>query len=374
MDGDGIRKKTSLQQHNEDRAKIVKYAMIVAALVIVAAAFYLIPKSGSTNCSSILIGQSQDNCILALAISTQNATLCSSLPSQNAQECYVEIAQSTGRYQLCGNVSSYNREGADQCYMYFANKTDNANICGYVTSPDNYQCLFKIAINTRNASYCHGIHNSTQLLICNDSIALSRNLAGANAGYCAALNGTYNGTDVLGLIGNVKVKSGSSLGNTAADSMYFSAYPNFTYSKSDICYYFFSTLGGRSYCQDINGTIVKYLCRSSFGQGFNFTSSINVTNNSTGINSSTSSNYTSLLAQCSLAGNFSSMCTTSALLSKALQTRNASICSQLPALVSTECFDSLASKYQNETYCSYIGNSSQKYSCILGVYGNYSVG
>ncbi len=370
MEGEG-NTKTSLQKHSEDSRRIAKYALMVIALAIVALALYLIPKSGSTNCSSILIGQSKDNCILALATTTNNATLCSSLPSQSAQQCYVQIAQATGRYQLCGNVSAYSQAQGDDCYMYFANKTNNVHICSYVSAPSNYQCLLKVAIDTQDASYCSAIYNGTQFTICNDSIGFDKKLELANASYCSALNGTYSGTEVLGLLGSVKGGSGASIGSIGTGSLYFSAYPNFTYSKSDICYYFLSQLGKSSYCNDINSTIVKDLCIYSAGQSFNSTASANVTKaNAT----NSSSYYASLLSQCSLAGNFTPTCTNSVLLSEALQTRNTTICSQLGSLVSTECFDGLASKYQNQTYCSYISNSSQRYSCTLEVYGNYSIG
>ncbi len=349
------------RKRSADMENIRRYGLILVFLAVIAVIFAIITSGISHGrCNGILIQQSKDTCLLALATSTNNASICSELGSSYATQCYVQIALATSNYALCGNAYKYDNASGSSCYAYFANQTGNAALCSYVKEPGRDQCFVQAAIRTYDVSYCHSVLNSTEKVVCTDSVSVNTALKLDNVSYCSSINGTYSSNETVGLIAGITGAQKHNASTLYTESAYFEYFPQNVYSKSDICYFLFSAIEPKAnYCAKINDTYVQEICTGGQSQvGATTTSYTN------------SSYYNNLLASCSDNASTQSLCQMSVLLLEAVQTKNTTICSKFNNTVSAECYGSLASTYSNTTYCGYISNSSEEYSCVLSASGN----
>ncbi len=343
-----------------------KYALIAGVVVILAIVFSMLANViGNGNCKGILLGPSRDTCMFALALSSNNYSICKSLVGSQDAQCYLQISENTGNSDLCRNASQYSSEWGNQCYLYFENKTGSASYCSGVVGTEHSSCLAASAIYNYNLSYCSEIPNFTQSDSCTQAVSMNSALRSNNASYCAALSGTYSGNETLYLLGSLEGTAKANASGLYSESTIFMYMQGNSYLKSDICYLFFSTLvGSANYCPMITNSGIGTICDS-------VASNAHLSTNTSNLTSSNSTNstayYRTLISECSnQSASIFSMCSNAVLLVEAVHTKNATICSHFSGALNAQCFEGLAKTYGNATYCSYIRNSTYDYSCALG--------
>ncbi len=346
-----------------------KYALIVGGLVILAIGLSALANFvGNGNCKGILLGPSKDTCMFALALSSNNYSMCKSLTGSQDAQCYLQISENTGNSSLCRNASKYSSAWGNQCYLYFENKTGSASYCSGVIGTEHGSCLAASAIYNYNLSYCADISNFTQSSSCAQAVSMNSALRSDNASYCAALSGTYSSNETLYLLSSLDGAVKANASGLYSESTPLVYMQGSAYLKSDICYLFFSTLvGSTNYCSMITNSGIGAICSSVALNRFPVASPSNSTHSNS---TNSTAYYSTLINECSnQSASIFSLCSNAVLLMEALQTKNATICSHFSGALNAQCFEGLAKEYGNATYCGYISNSTYDYSCVIGTYG-----
>ncbi len=344
------------------------YALIAVGLVILAIGLSALASfMGSGNCKGILLGPSRDTCMFALALSANNYSMCKSLSGSEQARCFIQISENTKNPSLCRNASAYSSEWGNECYLYFENATGSVAYCSDVVGTERNQCLASSAIYNYNSSYCTGISNSTLRTSCTDAVSMNGALRGDNVSYCAALSGTYSSNETLYLLGSLIGNAKANASDLYSQSAPFVYMQGSSYSKSDICYLFFSALdNGANYCQKITNPVIGSMCSSAALNAASSEKSQNLTQSNS---SNITGGYGTLIGEC---GNQSasafSICSNAVRLIEAIQTKNITMCSQFQGALNAQCFEGMAREYGNATYCRYISNSTYDYSCIVGTH------
>jgi hypothetical protein len=346
---DGDRPKMETTQ----RERMMALAVITAALVIVAG-LTLVATSGGTplsRCNGILISQQKAECLLALANSTKNASVCSYLTSSLAGRCITNIALLSGNASICDGIPSNSQTYAG-CLTGIGTAKHNVSYCGGLGEPYLSTCAYSVASGENFSSIltCSMIGNASLSADCsakshyNDAVLLR------NATYCSYLPTAYN----YSLVSYISQSSARIFGLTNVTSTL--AYLNT--SPSSYCYYNLARLDyNRSLCGLVTGQLGT-LC----GYQLSTSASYNIS----AVNSITLQNVTALCSQAPQVAQ--AVCSYALYIYIAAAQRNASVCGMIRvAQYQNACYAGIANKYQNSSYCSYIQNSTERIACSVGV-------
>ncbi len=348
--------------------KLRLYLAITILLAVFAVALYLITPNTRTKsgCLSFLTPTARYSCLGHLALSTRNATLCSIMPVAYADSCYKAVGTETLNYSICAGI--HDPGYAASCAESIANTTGSAKPCSVLNGTYRNGCVATSAVKLLNESYCAYASNASAAELCSSAVGVALSEKSGNASYCASVNNSIDPA-VTGSILQYSGASGYTLGNisTALGTplSYLEYGSGFNLSARDICYLkLASKLHNGRYCSYIYNASAAGICNSTFA------SAASVANTS-------AANYTQMLNGCSqksvyMNSNYSTLCTESVLLYKAIETRNASVCKELGINLSSTCYTNLAQTYNDSQYCSYITNASENSACVFGVHNNLS--
>lgn len=332
-----------------EREKLFAFGIVALILVIAAVLSMFINTGHSSNfCGSQFTNQQKYTCLESLAVSSDNSTACASLSGSYKDNCYAQIAAKESNIQLCGNISNSTLKAA--CTTQVANSTGVYNYCLQLNQPYSDACLYSVGTSRRNESACTSIANTTLSNTCSYTIYFTKATEQRNSTYCSLIgNGTYAQTEEI-LNSTQSQNNGSTVGNLAIISYYYSSYLNLSISPRDMCYYSLAYQTNMpSYCQGISNPSIKTLCQKAY--------TVNTSVNGT-------SYYGNLSKLCSVSGQ--SSCAYSTLLN-AIYYKNLTACRSLNGSASTGCFASLASYYHNSSYCGYITNATLNSACVESV-------
>jgi len=330
------------------RQKLILYIILAAIIIVLALASTLIvqTRSPQQKCASIILEQNKISCFTNLAVSTNNASICSNLNGLYAASCYEAVAYSSGNSLICKEaLASYMPAGIG-CIEHFANLTGNSTLCNLLSGQNFQNCIFDAALSSGNTSLCSfaGANEST----CISSISLSDALKYKNIFLCKYVSPSANASTVHSILSNSRVKINETLVGYSFSLISY----GYNVSARDICIINVAEeLGNKSYCTLLNSSIAEQLCYQSVAPS----------------PVSKQVNYTALLNSCSNAGSFAGICRASILVSEAISTKNASLCNELNQTLSWDCFTTLARTYDNVSYCGYIKNATVNNACILTV-------
>lgn len=337
-----------------EREKLFLLGIVAVILVIAAVLSMFINTGHSSNfCNSQFTSQQKYTCLESIAVSSDNSTACASLSGSYKDNCYAQVAAKENNIQLCGNVSNSVLKAA--CTTQVANSTGVYNYCLQLNQPYSDACLYSIGVSRKNESACSLITNSSLSNTCSYTIDFTKATEQRNSTYCSLIgNGTYAQTEEI-LNSTQSQNNGSTIGNLAIISYYYSSYLNLSMSPRDMCYYSLAyQTSSASYCQGIKNQSLKTLCQKAY--------MVNNTVNGT-------SYYGNLSKLCSVSGQ--SSCAYSTLLN-AIYYKNLTACKSLNGSASTGCIASLASYYHNSSYCGYITNATLNSACVESVLYNNS--
>ena len=312
-------------------------ALAMATLAIVA----LSSASAPTRCSPGIFGSSAA-CVLQLATSTRNASMCSSLTGTYLSRCYSEIANETSNYATCAPLSAVNQSVYSSCILPIAISADEPSACGNLQDPYESECMLKIATARENLSACGflaGINNT----VCRSAINMSNALSLSSPSMCAYTSDQANADLLRSILSYSRLNESNAIDVViAAEAANASA--------RDVCYSILAMQSGTlSQCKSVSNSNLRMFCNAT---------TVSYTNSSF--------NYTAMLHDCSLNLTSSGICTFGVTLTQALSTKNASYCGKLSGSYSTQCYYGMARTFNDTSYCSYITNPAQNYGCTSG--------
>ncbi len=356
-----------------ERRKILQYIGAVSALGILALALLLVPKGNATagSCSPILIAQDRYPCIMNLALSTENASVCSQLPPPYSAGCYVLIAENESNPSLCRAAAEANTTSGSECYGYFVNSTLNYTLCNYVGAQNINACFAGVAAKTGNPGICGYVNKESAAAACATEVKIISYAGSGNFAGCESLRGYVN-QSVFDYVAGY-----SDAGQGYANNLYVAL--SYLFMNSSARFYGNDTCMAISAAYSSNSGYCGHIANPELGSICNAYIQPSAQQNQTAIRPAnySSQNATSLLrsylSSCeNLTSPNKTACMSIILATVAVDTRNASICSGLSMNLSSECYSAIASTYNNATYCGYISNKSVQYSCVLGAYSNSS--
>ncbi|MDE1768507.1 MAG: hypothetical protein KGH67_00035 [Candidatus Micrarchaeota archaeon] len=333
------------------------YALIAAALVVIA--FVSTILLNFTAKPGICTGINKDqnyNCIQQVAYATSNSAMCSQLPSYYADTCYEAIAEYKLNQTICGKIS--NNATSNDCTIFIANATGNPNLCKNLNR-GSAACAELIAVSRKMPAACSVLINSSADADCLSVAYFYQGIASNNATNCAKIpsnNDTNVTVAALGLAGQYAQQA-----SNITQIVGYATFSNLTIGAKDACYISLAYDSKDSaYCNNVSNTLTA-LCditATHFG-------AVNAT-------STPAVNYTALFNQCVQNQTMGNCNYTTAYLN-ALANGNVTVCSKLPLNYSNQCYYSMAQRYNNTAYCSYIKNASINGDCVLTVTNGYSV-
>ena len=316
------------------------YIIATAVLLVLALIYGALSGSGSGSCKGILLQGQRDACFSSLAISTNSASTCNGIASERLQTSCIEyIAKAQRNVSLCGEIGRASA-AYSECVLNVSASTGNESYCQLLNGTYRTSCLwdFAEASGFGGTGSCYNMTNASTKNECLDMHYYNSALNSNSSHYCSMLPNTVNST-VLSTMLN------EGAGNATSFEMQAAAYA-INDTPEDYCYYSIATRSGnRSVCSLATG-MLGALCNSTF----------------TYANSTPSAIDTSSL--CSAApSDFRIICTSNFLTSQAIGSKNISKCLQISQMpYQYACITSYAEKY-NESYCSYIGNSTMRDEC-----------
>ncbi|MGC8538267.1 MAG: hypothetical protein ACP5MK_00130 [Candidatus Micrarchaeia archaeon] len=354
-------KKDAKEEDLSAHISIKRLGLLTVVLVIVAVALVLIPRPANPvkGCLGIVLQQNKISCLYDLAISSHNASVCSYITQPNVEaSCYAKVGTETLNPEYCSDISKINSSTYSYCMSYIAKHTDNASMCAAV---QNDSCVTSVGMQTENISTCNLISNQSGKSICLSSVGIEKALAYENSSYCLDVSSLINSTELQAIALNINM---STLLGSASNTMLInelSLAPSLQSSPRDICYIALAAkTGNASYCSGINSSESRGICESSIlpPRTENLTY-----------------NYTELISLCKNTS-YSSICSKisgiSLTIAEAIQYDNVTKCSTLNSTASWVCYAAMAKAFDNESYCSYISNSTYNSACIFDISSNSS--
>ena len=332
------------------RERMLLYIGATAALVLLALAFALL-YSPNTGCNNIIVAGQKASCLSSEALSTGNASYCSSIAQYGPRSsCVDAVAQKLSYVSDCKLLNGSYYSG---CVASVAVQSANATACTLVNSSSRSLCYYGVAKtqNYTSKSTCAAIDNATLGNECTYAYLYQRAIGTGNGSYCGMEPQTQNGTylsELITLSGNTSI----------ADSSIFYAY-NMT--PEDFCYY---SLAKSTLNESLCGVMPESqsgLCYAAFYKPSNTT---NVTaENLTEVCDSYPSDVRSLCLSSSQIGEA---------VTSAIANKNATYCNQISELgYRYSCFIDVAEQLGQSSICGDITNASIRSYCYSSV-ANYS--
>ncbi len=357
----------AVRTHDDNWRRIRLYAIIIAALAVLAALTTLaVPRGNSAGdrCSSI-VQQNKYSCMESIAVATGNSTICGSLPGYYSDSCYTAVAENSSNASLCGKIASRNL--SNECLLAIAQNTNSTGTCMMMGGQSRESCIYQIALGSMDVASCRLLNDSGQQANCSAAVYMDKALAHANASLCDAipLNGSDNMT--YNMLGNSDMSSYGNLFLNMSQFIEYAMYSNESVGPRDACYLSIAFESGNSvYCGYAQDPALGYLCKSLITRNVSLQQNL--------VNSSVANsivNYTALSkAVCAGGG----QCAYETDYIKALLSDNVSACASIPTQQSYQCYFAFAEKYNDTSYCSYIKNSTINSDCVLTVSGYFGNG
>jgi hypothetical protein len=271
-------------------------------------------------------------------------------PQQGSYRCISSLAQSRKNVSLCYLIGKNNGEYGS-CVTAIASSEGRIGYCLMLTGENESACAYDIASAGmfRNVSECNDIANLSKRSACSGIYYNNLAVSTRNASYCSMLQSSGGASTLSAIL--AQNTTGSSLSSELLPYLYFNATP------SNFCYYELANLLGTPNLCAYTGTALSQLCyaenlsssAAAGGSGANYSiAEINV--------SSVCSSVPAYAQE---------LCTYSFLTEKAVAGRNVSSCYAINDTgYQYSCILSIATKYDNLSYCNYItGNSTAQLAC-----------
>ena len=266
----GVKQKVEISEHG----KIKLLVLIAGALVIISLMAYVADGFAEANqgqlslstCAHYLNPLGRYQCVVTLANTTDNISVCSALQTGQADECYYSVALGRHNISACnlivGNgiavASSY-----DQCVLSLATSPSDIGYCGALPVSEGLQCLYNLSAMTGfNMNECSQISNSFFSNECSYLNFYHQAQQMKDTGYCGYLQSSDNYTTLaLLLMNGTHSFSTINLTQSVLSSYYFEV----NISPRDYCYFNLAkSEDNRSICSLTTTKAGSALCDATF--------------------------------------------------------------------------------------------------------------
>ena len=345
--GENGRSKVMLTESDKKRLFLVA-ALILVLLAGVSIALGSIHKAPLAACEGIVLLQNRYTCLNNLAISTSNASVCSKLPYPYNDSCVVNVASNTRSIDTCN--ATRGSAFYSSCVSNISASTSDASYCGLITnSSSSSYCAYRVAQESSfdNVSYCRLMNDAYYASQCYALYYYNRATSSSNATYCTYIQNTTNATVLYALSSNGRAFNYSSF--NISESLYLGI---INATPRSYCYYKVAVLSKNPALCSLAGGTIGELCTYSLYTHQN-----------------TTTNYTNLNASylcANVPASFKDYCILGVQTAKAANTNNVSVCLAIGvAQEEYSCISTLASRYNESSYCSYISNSTARSACEI---------
>jgi hypothetical protein len=327
---------------------------LVVGLLVVAAALYLyvgFPRDSYQACSSIAYTNQKVSCLDALAYSSENISICRSVPGSDAQGlCMSRVAEKLGNVGAC-NEMSHGSSYFVGCIENLSESGKNISGCTALNGSLEYQCSLDVitSVGYSNLNDCSAIQNGTFEEECTSLYYYSKAQSSRQPSYCGQIVYSDNAT-----VSDIIQQSGPELAGY---------YPILAYSLN-------LTAGDYCYMNLAYETMNQSICASVGGYGSTQCQSLVATESTN--SSAAKSNYSAsnLTSACGYAkGNVSQICDYALTIASAVSEKNVTKCSSVNSTpLQYSCITTIADDYNDSQYCSYINNSTFRQGCLISIY------
>ncbi|MEM0094434.1 MAG: hypothetical protein QXF41_00355 [Candidatus Micrarchaeaceae archaeon] len=341
-----------LVEEEKARSKMKLYiSLVIIAILIALLSFLAVPRGTPLQrCLGIISLQNRYSCIMALSLSSGNASLCTYLPRSYEAECYYGLAINSSSSLLCYKAYNISSTLGSSCFEKVANSTGDYAICGALTGAERDSCISNVAIKNGNATLCSMLYNSTNGEICESAIYLGRAQETLNASFCTNVANTTDPSVIDSIFLKDKYASSFVSNASLAALKNYASISTFGISARDMCVTYVAVmLKNTSVCNTISPDEARQLCNSL----------VTIPKPS---NVSLSNAFNSTI--CTKLGLNSEQCNLLSGLISAVASKNVTACGNLPPVTSYECYTAFAVQYKNTSYCGFIKNATANSACI----------
>lgn len=350
------------------RERRLLVALAAAILIIVALALSSLIKPaispsgpssssqyGPQSCAGYIYPSDYYNCINLVAIKTDNANACSTLPAVGRDNCLYGLAKNKSDISICSQINQ-TTQLYYECLGSLLPSSMDLNYCSTLAFPISSQCIYNLSVksNFTDLAACSSITNTVYSTSCSSLYYYEKALSTKSATYCGSVKASKDNIVLYTLTVNGSTDSllyplfSSAFSRSLALNLSPNGYCNYQLALST---------NDSSLCSNLPGnTLAQNSCIASF-EHFNVTNPLIINFNA--------SNVT---AACK-ATKFTTICHFSYFTNRALTLDNVTYCQQLNASNGLNlCVRAFVLKYRNTAYCSYITNSSLRAVCL-----NYTI-
>ena len=110
-------------------------------------------------CKKIKIPDFQGSCFSAMAVKTQNSSLCEEAPALARDRCFSDVANELNEgTALCEKIKDQNQK--DNCLANYASRTKDSAVCRKISRQDaRDSCFINSAFSANDYSLCSQISN-----------------------------------------------------------------------------------------------------------------------------------------------------------------------------------------------------------------------
>lgn len=352
---------------------LVAVVLLIIALIIIFFNYAKTNESQFNKCEAIILNSYKNSCLMSLANTTKNISICNNVDQINKNKCILDIANLKNNTNFCNLINnstlSYN------CILNIGIKTQNQTICSNLNGSFRASCLYYFAKlnNFNNINVCKSITNTSDQNICTNLFYYNEMIRTKNQNYCSNLLNQSNFT-ILNLMLNNNINKSVNLVNNIAKTANSSSVNNnilneagslnlIVNSSSSIIQLMSYNITPQNFCYFNSAIISKNssICSQTGNLGFacnNELSSQQISNKT--------SNLTAQINNCNkLASyNLTSLCSIGIYTTYAIKTRNISICLKISNIYEKNiCITNMALQLNNSNYCSYLNNTTIESSC-----------
>ncbi len=316
------------------------YAAILVSLLFIAFIIGTFTQTNLQRCEHLIFGTERQSCVLYLATSTNNDTMCSLLQNSNMSDlCHMTIAENLKSISICSEIKA-SGETLYECISTISIAEENASLCKSLDGTYYNKCVMSVATNSLDAKTCSLLNDSFNQT-CSYYVAMLSAAATHNNSYCNTIPNATNRSIVTGVLSNASRIYRNSTAIASLGSVYLTS--NST-TMLALCNMLAANSTASSTCTSGNATQCTY--------------------NASGLSAGSPffENYSHILSLCPIT-NASSLCQQFRSAYNAISSGNVSECSQATGGFSYLCYSTFAIKYNNSSYCNDIANSSQRSLC-----------
>ncbi len=362
---------------------LIVLLLLFFALIIIFANISNKTASQLNKCNTILIKSYKNSCLMSLAISTKNISICNLTNNKNA--CFKTIASLNNNSNYCNLINNTSEE--NNCILNISIRTRNETLCTNLSDPYKSSCTYYFAqlnnfTNLSLLNECNSIANSSDRAVCTNLFYYNKMIKTRNDTYCQYLSNKTNLTIMSYILNISNANITSNINKSYIISKNITNVQNLSklntnitsllqpkivdqeseliefisnnISPENLCYYNFAlNFNNKSACR-FSGNL-SFQCSSTFE---------NLTNNS--IYNKTF-NFTSAINKCNKLpiSNLSALCEIGISTQYAIKEKNASYCTKTGNQnIENICISNLATDLNDSSYCNYLQNKTLEFDCL----------